>query len=183
MDSSMDRADIAASLKGDGEAYRRLVVRYQARIAGQMRRFSQDPVALEELLQEVFVEAYLSLKSFRGEAPFLHWLRRVATRTGYRYWKTQARRRERETELPEHLPELPPDPGALTHFEAGDVLFHLFEKLAPDDRLALTLFYFDDCGTKEIAEQTGWSRTSVKVRLHRARNRLKVFLKEKGVWT
>lgn len=176
-----EQADIAASLKGDGEAYRRLVVQYQGRIAGQMRRFSQDPVVLEELVQEVFVEAYLSLKNFRGRAPFLHWLRRLATRTGYRYWKTQARRREREDDLPDEMPEMPAEPGALTQFEAGDLLFHLFGKLAPDDRLVLTLFYFDDCGTNEIAEQTGWSRTSVKVRLHRARNRLKEFLKERGV--
>lgn len=182
-DYSKEQADIAASLKGDGEAYRRLVVQYQNLIAGQMRRFSQDPVVLEELVQDVFVEAYLSLKSFRGEAPFLHWLRRLATRTGYRYWKAQARRREREAELPEHLPELPAEPAALTQYEAEELLFHLFEKLAPDDRLVLTLFYFDDCGTNEIAEQTGWSRAAVKVRLHRARNRLKVFLKEKGVWT
>jgi RNA polymerase sigma-70 factor (ECF subfamily) len=180
-DYSKEQTDIAASLKGDGEAYRRLVVQYQGLIAGQMRRFSQDPVVLEELVQEVFVEAYLSLKSFRGNAPFLHWLRTLATRTGYRYWKRQALRRGREDELPEELPELPAEPGALTHFEAEDMLFHLLEKLAPDDRLILTLFYFDDCKTNDIAEQTGWSRASVKVRLYRARNRLKEFLNEKGV--
>jgi RNA polymerase sigma-70 factor (ECF subfamily) len=183
MDTISEQEDIAASLKGDGEAYRRLVVQYQGLIAGQMRRFSQDPVVLEELVQEVFVEAYLSLKSFRGNAPFLHWLRTLATRTGYRYWKRQARRRGREDELPDEMPQLPAEPGALTHFEAEDMLFHLLEKLPPNDRLALTLFYFDDCGTTEIAERTGWSRASVKVRLYRARNRLKEFLNEKGVWT
>jgi hypothetical protein len=123
-DNSREREDIAASLKGDGEAYRRLVVQYQGLIAGQMQRFSRDPVVLEELVQEVFVEAYLSLKSFRGSAPFLHRLRTLATRTGYRHWKRPARRRERETELPENLPEIPTEPGALTCFEAEDLLFH-----------------------------------------------------------
>jgi RNA polymerase sigma-70 factor (ECF subfamily) len=174
-----ERNDIAASLKGDGEAYRRLVVQYQNLIAGQMRRFSQDPLVLEELVQEVFVEAYLSLKSFRGKAPFLHWLRTLATRTGYRYWKSQARRRRQEAELPDNLPELPADPDAFDRFEAEDMLFHLLAKLAPDERLVLTLFYFDDCETHEIAAQTGWTRAAVKVRLHRARNRLKEFLKDK----
>jgi RNA polymerase sigma-70 factor (ECF subfamily) len=178
-DYSTEQADIAASLKGDGEAYRRLVMQYQNLIAGQMRRFSQDPVVLEELVQEVFVEAYLSLKSFRGKAPFLHWLRRLATRTGYRYWKTQARRRSREDELPDEMPEIPAEPGALTQFEAEELLFHLLKKLAPDDRLVLTLFYFDDCETQEISDRTGWSRTTVKVRLHRARNRLKEFFEER----
>lgn len=178
-DGDKEREDIAASLKGDGEAYRRLVVQYQNLIAGQMRRFSQDTAVLEELVQEVFVEAYLSLKSFRGSAPFLHWLRRLATRTGYRYWKLQTRRHARETTLPDDLPELPAEPGSLTCSEAGEMLFHLLARLNPEDRLVLTLFYFDDCETQEIADRTGWSRTAVKVRLHRARNRLKELLEEK----
>lgn len=172
-DYTEERDDIAASLKGDGEAYRRLIVKHQHLIAGQMRRFSRDPVVLEELVQEVFVEAYLSLKSFRGNAPFLHWLRRLATRTGYRYWKLQTRRHARETTLPDDLPKLPAEPGTLTCSEAGEMLFHLLAQLNPEDRLVLTLFYFDDCETQEIANQTGWSRATVKVRLHRARNRLK----------
>lgn len=174
-----ERADIAASLKGDGEAYRRLVVKHQQLIAGHMRRFSQDPLVLEELVQEVFVEAYLSLKSFRAKTPLVHWLRTLATRTGYRYWKCQARRRRREADLPDDVPELPTDPDAFNRFEAEDMLFHLLAKLAPEDRLVLTLFYFDDCQTEEIAAQTGWTRAAVKVRLHRARNRLKEFLKDK----
>jgi DNA-directed RNA polymerase specialized sigma24 family protein len=49
--------DIAASLRGDGDTYRRLVVRYQNQIAGQMQRFTRDRYVLEELVQEVFVEA------------------------------------------------------------------------------------------------------------------------------
>ena len=56
--SEMDQRDIAASLKGDGEAYARLVRQYQDRVAAQMWRFTRDPVVLEELVQEVFVEAY-----------------------------------------------------------------------------------------------------------------------------
>ena len=172
-DNTEERNDIAASLKGDGEAYRRLVVKHQHLIAGQMRRFSRDPGVLEELVQEVFVEAYLSLKSFRGKVPFLHWLRRLATRTGYRYWKMQTRCRERETALPGNLPELPAEPGTLTCSEAGEMLFHLLARLNPADRLVLTLFYFDDCETQEIADRTGWSLAAVKVRLHRARNRLR----------
>jgi DNA-directed RNA polymerase specialized sigma24 family protein len=45
----------------------------------------------------------------------------------------------------------------------------------------LTLFYFDECDMNEIASRTGWNRTLVKVRLHRARKRLKALLNEAGV--
>ncbi len=169
--------DIAASLRGDGDAYRRLVVRYQNQIAGQMQRFTRDRDVLEELVQEVFVQAYLGLKGFRGRSPFLHWLRRIATRVGYRYWKNLKRKRDQETDLQENLPYLPADSESLSSYEASDLIFHLFKRLAPADRLVLTLYYFDEYTTEEIASQTGWTRTLVKVRLFRARKKLKALLK------
>jgi len=66
-----DRKDVTASLEGDGEAFRRLVTKYQPTIAVQMRRFSRDSSVLEELVHDVFVEAYVSLKSYQSRAPLL----------------------------------------------------------------------------------------------------------------
>ena len=47
-------------------------------------------------------------------------------------------------------------------------------------RLILTLQYFEECDTREIASRTGWSRTLVKVRAFRARRKLKALLTEAG---
>ncbi|MHC4628636.1 MAG: sigma factor, partial [Planctomycetota bacterium] len=58
---SADRKDIEACLGGDKDSYARLVRRYEAQITKLMWRFSRDPTICEELVQEVFVEAYLSL--------------------------------------------------------------------------------------------------------------------------
>jgi len=180
-DDKKDIEDIKASLEGDGHAYRRLVVRYQNTVATQMRRFSRDAGVLEELVQEVFVQAYQSLKSYNGHAPFLHWLRRIATRVGYRYWKKEHRRMLRETSLEESGIEIPVEPKIISHFEASETLHRLFAKMAPEDRLVLTLFYVDECTTNEIAAQTQWTRTGVKVRLYRARNKLRALLKAEGI--
>jgi RNA polymerase sigma-70 factor (ECF subfamily) len=179
--SEIDPGDISATLNGDGEAYARVVRHYQDQVAAQMWRFTRDPAVLEELVQEVFVEAYLSLKGFRGHAPFLHWLRRVATRVGYRYWKSQVRNRNREDVLGEtslNLANTPEDP---TPSEAAEALYGLLARLPPPDRLVLTLFYFAECDTNEIATRTGWNRTLVKVRLHRARKKLKALVNEAGI--
>ena len=181
IDSEADRQDIAGSLAGDGEAYARLVRRYQDRVAAQMWRFTRDEVILDQLVQDVFVEAYLSLKGFRGHAPFLHWLRRVATRVGYRYWKSKALAREREEALTEAALKRAAVPEELTPSEAAELLYRLFAKLSPPDRLVLTLFYFEDCDLGEISVRAGWTRTLVKVRLHRARKRLKALLNEAGI--
>ncbi|MHB8770208.1 MAG: RNA polymerase sigma factor [Syntrophales bacterium] len=175
-----DRQDIVESLAGNGEGFARLVRRYQDRVAAQMWRFTRDAVVLDQLVQDVFVEAYLSLKGFRGRAPFLHWLRRIATRVGFRYWKSQARTKEREEALEEaHLNLAAPE--KLTPSEAADTLHRLFGKLPPADRLVLTLFYFEECDVKEISARSGWNRALVKVRLHRARKKLKSLLEEVGM--
>ena len=179
--SEADQQDIAASLNGDGEAYGRLVRRYQDQVAAQMWRFARDRTVLEELVQDVFVEAYSSLKGFRGSAPFLHWLRRVATRVGYRYWKSQGRKRDREEALSETSLNLAVAPEVQSPYEAAETFYGLLAKLPPPDRLVLTLFYFEECDTNEIAVRTGWNRTLVKVRLHRARKKLKTLLTEVGI--
>lgn len=174
-----DQELIDKSFQGNADAYRRLVERYQARIASQMRRFSRDPAVVEDLVQDVFVQAYLGLRGFNGRAPFIHWLGRIATRVGYRHWKLLKRKEDREVYLAAHLlPSLEKETDEWSRYEAGDTLFKLFEKLPPPDRLVLTLYYWDGYATQEIARRTGWTRTGVKVRLFRARNRLKSFLEK-----
>ncbi|MBN2310587.1 MAG: hypothetical protein JXR94_16560, partial [Candidatus Hydrogenedentes bacterium] len=59
--SEADRRDIVATLDGDEQGYARIVKRYQAQIASQMWRFTRDPNVLDELVQEAFVEVYVSL--------------------------------------------------------------------------------------------------------------------------
>ncbi len=179
--SVLDQRDIAASLKGDGEAYARLVRHYQGQVAAQMWRFTRDPAVLEELVQEVFIEAYFSLKGFRGHAPFLHWLRRVATRVGYRHWKSQVRKRNREESFTETTLQVAAAPTDLSPFKAAEALYGLLAKLPSQDRLVLTLFYFEERDTNEIADRTGWNRALVKVRLHRARKKLEALLNEAGI--
>jgi RNA polymerase sigma-70 factor (ECF subfamily) len=178
--SEEDQQDIVDSLAGDGEGYARLVRRYQDKVAVQMWRFTRDPVILDQLVQDIFVEAYLSLKGFQGRAPFLHWLRRVATRVGFRYWKSRAQKEDREEALMETSLNLAAAPETQTPFEAADTLYRLLGKLPPSDRLVLTLFYFEQCDINEISARVGWNRALVKVRLHRARKKLKSLLDEAG---
>lgn len=174
-----DGRDIGAALAGDGEAYRRLVERHQVEIAQQMRRFSRDPMVQTELTMDVFVEAYMSLKSYRGTAPWLHWLRRIAVRVGYRYWSSrQAKRREITLSdddwrcLRGNLAEPAEAAGA------AELVYALLAQLAPSDRLILTLLYLDGCTMVEAADRAGWTVVGAKVRAFRARNRLRKLIEE-----
>lgn len=174
-----DRSDIRAALDGDDAGFRRLVERYEKPIARLMWRFARDRAQCEELTQDVFVEAYFSLRTFRGDAPFLHWLRRIGTRVGYRFWKQQDR--ERETV---QLDDVGPAAAASNPVEpkaAAEIVDRLLSLLDPDDRLVLTLEYLEGCSMQEIAEQTGWTEDAAKMRAYRARGRLRRIAERKNL--
>jgi RNA polymerase sigma-70 factor (ECF subfamily) len=173
-----DRRDVEASLGGDGEAYARLVGRHQQEIAGYMWRFTRDRAQWEELVHEVFVEAYFSLRGYRAKAPLIHWLRRIATRVGYRWWKHRERRRCQEPWPLQDWDRWAEDPSRLDAHEAAEAVHALLERMAPRDRLVLTLMYLEECTVAEIAQRTGWAQTMVKVQAHRARKRLKRLCEE-----
>ena len=166
--AEQDGPDIHASLGGDDEAFARLVKRYQPMVYRQMWRFSRDPDTLDDLVQEVFIEVFRSLSGYKAKAPFLHWVRRIATRTGYRFWKRNARIKRVRDEIQQHRVELVSAPGKVSASEAAETLHQLLELLPPRDRLILTLIYFDECSTAEAAERVAVPLTHHVVPQHRA---------------
>jgi len=82
--------------------------------------------------------------------------------------------------LYERKGELPRPPAAPDPSEAAEYLYGLLDRLPPEDRVVLTLLYFEELDTREIARHMGWSRTLVKVRAYRARQKLRTMLGEAG---
>ena len=175
-----DRQDIDAAKTGDHDAYRRLVERYEADISRLMWRFTQKDYLCEELVQEVFVEAFFSIDSYKYRAPFVYWLKTIATRAGYRLWKRQAKERQ-FVDLDSTLE--PEAPGAGPKEEDVQRIAHqLLARLAPADRLVLTLMYLDKYSVKEIAEHMGWNQAVVKTRAYRARKKLRTIADKEQIW-
>jgi RNA polymerase sigma-70 factor (ECF subfamily) len=166
-------ADVRAASRGDGEAYARIIRRYQRPLASRMQRFARDARAVEELVHDVFVEAYFSLPTYRADAPLEHWLQRIATRVGYRYW---TRRRRAAAPLRGDLAV-----ASASHEESIDLAEEaatLLEQLPPRDRLVLTLLYVESRSVAEAAHLAGWSQTMVKVQAHRARKKLRKLIEK-----
>ena len=171
--------DVRQSLQGDPEAYRRLIERHQEYIGRVLWRFSRDHRVHEELVQDVFVEAYLSLGRYHGKAPFVHWLSRIATRVGYRYWKQIDRQKNRESFTVEEWDQLPCDSGEnIDASQAAALVHRLLGQLPPRDRLVLTLRYIEECDVAETAQRTGWTKSMVKVQTWRARKKLEKLFTE-----
>jgi RNA polymerase sigma-70 factor (ECF subfamily) len=175
---SLDRLQCRQCQDGDNDACAALLKRHERRIARLMWRFSRDRGVQAELVQEVFVQAYLSMPRYKPTAvPFEHWLTRIATRVGYQFWKAQSRSRRMQP-LTEAAFVTAPQEGSIDASAAGEMLHNLLALLAPADRLVLTLMYFEDCSIKEIAQRAGWNSAMVKMRAYRARNRLKAIIEE-----
>lgn len=180
--NAVDLQDIDATLGGNGDAYARIVERYQDRIAARMWRFTRDRAEHRELVHEVFVEAYVDLARYRGDAPFEHWLARIATHVGYRFWKRRSASQSGKSVPIDELHDLAAvESQAFEPAQAAQVLHKLLDRLPPRDRLVLMLRYVEERSLEETAALTGWSQTMVKVQCWRARKKLKRLLEQAGM--
>jgi RNA polymerase sigma-70 factor (ECF subfamily) len=174
---------IAAVLQGDAESFGPLIQKYSPRVFATARRYARRESEVEDIAQEVWVKAFQKLSSFRGEAPFEHWLMRLTVRTCYDFLRGHQRKKELnfselsdgETNWLERF-VTEPDEGSEHADAARQLVDRILDKLSPAARLIITLLEIEDRSVKEIATLTGWSVPLVKVRAFRARAEMKKVL-------
>ena len=194
-----ERAIVDTVLRGDREAFRRLVERESDGLVRACARVLGDHAEAEDAAQEAFVIAYRSLASWRGEGPFGAWLSRIGIRVALR----MASRRRTVTwrhvggERPsggfasyvisaaERAAEQAADRDAVAASPSTDpALLSLRAERATEIRAAVTalpepyrevvaLRFFADSSLDEIARQTGRPLGTVKTHLHRGLGRLR----------
>ena len=175
----MDEADrelIAAVLRGDTASFEPLVKKYSPRVFATARRYARRESEVEDIVQEVWGKAFSHLASFRGEAPFEHWLMRLTVRTCYDFLRKHQRNREMafsEISQPEQdwleTFAAEADSASESADAARTLVAKVLEQLSPAARLVITLLEIEEKSVKEIAKLTGWSVPLVKVRAFRAR--------------
>ena len=156
-----DELLLAATAKGDPEAFGRLASRYGDALDGFFRRRLPDDGRVEELRQETLLALYALLPSYREEGRFRPLLFSIAYRK-----LASARRAERPAEaVSEDLPAKASDPDA---FEVRDAVLALPEGL----REALLLTRFEGLSGAEAGDVLGCSAEAVRARVCRARSLL-----------
>lgn len=175
---------VTQSLEGDEAAFAQLVQRHQRRIFNILASFVRQADVREDLAQETFVKAYLSLSTYRRGERFDRWLARIAINTCYDHLRRLQRRPEYSfSDMTEDeslwLESATSGTAGAIHLEreqqklAKDIADRLLATLAAEDRLVLILLERDGFSTEEIAAITGWSKAKVKVRAFRARHQMK----------
>lgn len=177
LDEPTDERLVQVALAGDDEAFAALVRRHKSRVFGIAARFARSDHELDDVCQEIFIKAYRNLGKFRGDAPFEHWLSRIAARACYDLLRKSRRDRANVSldSLNVTLTGIAADEfvGAS---EVRELLEFALGQLPTKDRLVITLLELEEKSVREVAGLTGWSEANVKVRAHRARARLKQVL-------
>lgn len=168
---------ISIVLKGDHNAYALLVERYKSYVFTLTLRFTKSREDAEEVSQDIFVKAYRSLADFKGASKFSTWLYTIVNTTCITFLRkkrlqVQSLDDERTFELADSQ-----DSG----FRANQVeqksrlnmVNQAIALLNPDDAEIITLFYKNEQSLEEIGQILGLEVNTAKVRLHRARARLK----------
>jgi RNA polymerase sigma-70 factor (ECF subfamily) len=175
-----DAALIAAVLKGDTASFEPLVAKYSPRLFATARRYARREDEIEDIVQEIWSKAFQKLGTFRGDAPFEHWLMRMAVRTCYDFLRHHQRNRENTfteltTEENDWLERFvtSPEDASIDSQAARQLVQRLLKMLSPPARLVIQLLEIEDRTVKEISKLTGWSVPLVKVRAFRARAEMK----------
>jgi RNA polymerase sigma-70 factor (ECF subfamily) len=172
-----DNEIISRVLAGEQNAYADLVTRYQNYVFTLTLRLIKSREDAEEVAQDVFVKAYRSLADFRGEAKFSTWLYTITNTTSITFLRkkkleTHSLDNEKVFELADSK-----DSGlranTIEQKSRVGMVTRAIALLSPDDAEIITLFYKVEQSLDEIGKILGLETNTVKVRLHRARTRLK----------
>ena len=172
---------VRAAGAGNPDAFTEILARWKGRIFGMAAKYARNHHELEDLAQDITIRVWKGLTSWRGDAPFEHWLGKVAVRTCYDFLRRHRRRRENEVStdtLPDHLGLEHATPAEQAENHALQLVRRAMQRLHPKEQLVLTLLELEDKTVKEVASLTGWSEGNVKVRAHRARASLRRVIEE-----
>src|SRR5262250_1744773 len=172
-----DSEIISLVLKGDHNAYALLVDRYKSYVFTLTLRFTKNREDAEEVSQDVFVKAYRSLADFKGAAKFSTWLYTIVNTTCITFLrKKRLEVRSLDDETTFEVADSQ-DSGFRANLveqkSRQSMVNQAIGMLNPDDGEIITLFYKNEQTLEEIAQVLGIEVNAAKVRLHRARGRLK----------
>lgn len=165
-DSLIDRI-----LGGEQQLYAELVNRYKSYAFTIALKILENKPEAEEAAQDAFIKAFHHLGSFNRESKFSTWLYRIAFNTAVSYKrKRKGTYQSIENVIVEYGHE--GGEGMLERSDKKKFISQAMSKLNEADHLAITLFYLQEFSLEEIADITGMQSNTVKVRVHRARQRL-----------
>jgi RNA polymerase sigma-70 factor (ECF subfamily) len=165
-------------------AYRALIDTYKDLAFTLANNIVVNREDAEEIVQDAFVKAFVSLKSFKGNARFSTWFYRIVVNTSLN--KKKQKKFDKVVVDP-HIEEEIADAGVFpvnrfTNKEQTRFIKAALVTLVEAERVCLTMYYLNELSVEEISGLTGFSTSNIKVLLHRGRkhmyDQLRLILKD-----
>lgn len=182
-DRETDEAAAVRVQSGDAEAFSVLLERYEKKLSRYARKFLSHPDDVKDIIQEVFIKAYVNIRSFDAARRFSPWIYRIAHNEFINALKKKKSERISFIDFDLLLPHPAASETADADVDRQDLrrlLDGCLEKMPVKYREPLVLYYFEDMNYREIADIIHLPVSTVGVRLQRGKAMLKKLIAGKN---
>lgn len=174
-----DISYIEQVLNGRIDAYGFIVDHHKDRVFNLAYRICSNREDAEEIAQDSFLKAFRSLNGFKMKSSFSTWLYRIVYNTAISHIRTKK-------QVVQSIDDFPADRLELLRSDVDNeeseseyrcfLVNHAMKVISEEERGLITLFYYEQMSTEEISSTTGLSKSAVKVKLFRARQKMLDFI-------
>ena len=169
-------------INGNVNAFRKIVEKYEDMVFTITLRIIRNREMADEIAQDVFLKVYQSINKFKGKSKLSTWIYKIAYNTSVnatRGLKNSYGDTDIESIPDQKLGSSPDAQFELITEDSKQLVKRAIMSLDESESIIVTLYYFDDLSVSEISDITGISKSNVKVKLYRSRNKLYELLKNK----
>jgi len=180
MSTKPDEYYIEQTLKGNVNAYTFLVEKYKHMVFTLAIRIVKNREEAEEVAQDVFVKAFKNLKNFKGDSKFSTWIYKIAYYASLdelKRNKRQIRSENIDTFKERNVGNTDDSLKFLHDRDRKEIINDALFKLNEDERVIITLYYYEELAVKEISKIVDLSEDNIKIKLFRSRKKLAGLLK------
>ncbi|MDX1640585.1 MAG: RNA polymerase sigma factor [Balneolaceae bacterium] len=180
-----DQVIIEKILNGNTSLFEILMRRYNQRLYRIQRSYISDEEAIKDTLQQTYLKAFKNLDSFRGEAQFSTWITRIAINEALKYLNRVKRYSDIHDVsgvIPQksHLDDNTKNPEEdMIERDLQHMLEEVVDQLSPKYRSVYIMREVEGMNTEETADCLDISKANAKVRLHRAKKKIREKLEER----
>jgi len=184
--ADIDDSRLVVDLKnGNERAYRQLVEKYQVKLRNVAYGITLDVEESADIIQDVFLKAYMGIKKFKGESSLYTWLRRITINESLNWvrkwkrrfkWQHQSLDQEDGSSLDLKSEEAGPE-SAMSSRQVAGILKEGLDKLPEKARAVLVLKEVEGLSYEEIGDTLGINKGTVSSRIFYAREKLREYLK------
>jgi len=168
-----DQVLVKKVIKGDQSAFEELVDKYKDYAFTIAYRVVKSREEAEEVAMDAFMKAYKAMKNYEGKAKFKSWLYSIVFRSAIDHLRGKKMKMTSIDEIFSFSSTNSSPYEQLGQKELNKLIYKEVDKLDATDSAIITLYYLEEKKISEVHKITGLSESNIKIRLFRARSKLK----------